>query len=284
MQDILLFLVLPVSTVFLLSSLEKICLEISMNHTIRILLAALFIVISNFIVYIVYDKMLDKTEKINQLQEIAYKENIDYRSYELIKEKYEDLKIMVHNFEKYCNNIEGMIGIQSNEAASFINVLKDKNKEFLLVEYTNNKALNILLSQKQRQCSKEKIDFQLYIQDIDLSFIKEIDIVSIFSNLLDNSIESSRNSENKKIFLSVQMMNNSFVVVRIDNSCDSEPIVYDGIMHTQKRNKEQHGLGIISVKKSLAKYNGNMDWDYDKDNRLFSVILLINCFKQNSDI
>lgn len=277
-KGILLFLILPVSTMFLLSCFEKIFFEISSEHVILMLSAMMGVVISNFVIYIIYDKMLDNSEKIHQLQELQYKDNIDYKSYELMKEKYEDLKIMVHNFEKYCNTIEGMIDQRQDETISFVNELKDKNREFLLVEYTNNKALNIILSQKQRQCSKEKIDFQLYIQDVNLSFIKEIDIVSIFSNLLDNAIESCRRSENKKIFLSIKRMNGFFVVVSIDNSCDDEPIVHDGALHTQKSNKEQHGIGLLSIKKSLENYNGSMKWNYDKDSKLFNTIVMLNCY------
>lgn len=283
LNGILYFLILPVSTMFLLSSSAKICPEISSQHIIVLLLAMTAIIIANFVVYIVYDKLLDKIEKISELQELRYKEKLDYTSYKMIKEKYEELRIMVHNFEKYCDNIEGMISTDQKEAVSLINELKNKNKEFLLVEYTNNKALNILLSQKQQQCSKKGINFQLYIQNIDLSFIKEIDIISIFSNLLDNAIESCVDSENKKIFLGIQMINDYFITIRVDNSCDTEPMVCDGILHTRKHRKEQHGIGLSSVKKSLANYSGNMEWSYNKDSKIFSTTAMISCFDWNRD-
>lgn len=76
------------------------------------------LVISNFIVYIVCDKIIDNNIKIQQLQTIKYKNDIDYKSYQLLKEKYDELKMVVHDFNKYCNNIEA--------------VLKDDRKETLL--------------------------------------------------------------------------------------------------------------------------------------------------------
>ncbi len=277
-HNMIYFLVLPISTVFLLSCLGQICSEFNTKHAILLSFATLAIILSNFVVYIVYDKMIDNFVKINQLQNISYKEQLDYSSYQLIKEKYDDLKVMVHDFDKYYKNIEGMLSNNQSEALSLLNQLKNKNKEFLLVEYTNNKALNILLSQKMKQCNTEKIDFQIYIQDVDLSFIDEMDIVAMFANLIDNAIESCLQSKNKKIFLSIYTMNNSYIVIRVDNSCDHEPIINNGLLRTRKQNQDQHGIGMVSIKKTLNNYSGRLKWSYNKDTGVFSTTAIINYY------
>lgn len=277
-HNMIYFLVLPISTIFLLGCLGRMCSELTTRHAMLLSLAALAIILSNFVVYIVYDKMIDNFVKINKLQKISYKEQLDYSGYKLIKEKYDDLKIMVHDFDKYYKNIEGMLSDNQSEALSLINQLKNKNKEFLLVEYTNNKALNILLSQKMKQCNTENIDFQIYIQDVDLSFIDEMDIVAMFANLIDNAIESCRQSQNKKIFLSIYTMNDAYIVVRVDNGCDHEPIINNGLLRTRKQNQEQHGIGMVSIKKTLNNYNGRLKWEYNKDTGIFSTTAIINYY------
>ena len=277
-HNMIYFLVLPISTVFLIGCLGRICAELNARHSIMLSLATLAIILSNFVVYIVYDKMIDNFVKINQLQKIGYKEQADYLSYQLIKEKYDDLRVMVHDFDKYYKNLEGMLGNNQSEALSLINQLKNRNKEFLLVEYTNNKALNILLSQKMKQCNTEKIDFQIYIQDVDLSFIEEIDIVAIFANLIDNAIESCRQSQNKKIFLSIYTMNDAYIVIRLDNSCEQEPVISNGLLRTGKQNQEQHGIGMTSIKKTLNNYNGRLKWSYNKDTGVFTTTAIINYY------
>ena len=277
-HNMIYFLVLPISTVFLISCLGQMCSELNTRHAILLSVATMAIILSNFVVYIVYDKMVDNFIKMNKLQQISYKEQLDYSGYQLIKEKYDDLKVMVHDFDKYYKNIEGMLGDNQSEALSLINKLKNKNKEFLLVEYTNNKALNILLSQKMKQCNTEKIDFQIYIQDVDLSFIDEMDIVAMFANLIDNAIESCRQSQNKKIFLSIYTMNNAYIVIRVDNDCDHEPIINNGLLRTRKQNQEQHGIGMVSIKKTLNNYNGRLKWEYNKDTGIFSTTAIINYY------
>lgn len=284
MHNMLYFLALPISTVMLLYCLGGICSLIKPEQTIPLLSVTLTLIISNFVVYMVYDKFVDNVLKIEELKRINYKEQLDYAAYELMKDKYTDLKIMIHNFEKYCINIEGMLGDNACEALDLINTIKAENKKLLLVEYTNNTALNVLLFQKMEQCNKEKINLQLYIQDIDLSFIDEFDIVAIFSNLLDNAIESCKQSNDKNIFLSIYTANNAYIVVNVDNSSDTVPIVHNGMPKTCKNNKEEHGIGMVSIQKSISKYGGNMRWKYDNSTKRFSTTIIINIMDYTAKI
>lgn len=269
-------LVLPASTFIFMYFYGRILSELIPHDAGVISIIATMLIISNFVVYAVCDKIIDNGIKIRQLQDISSKNELDHKSYQLIKEKYEDLRIIAHDFNKYCNNIEALLTVDQNEALTQLQHIKNKNKDLLLVEYTNNKALNLLLSQKIRECNKVEVDFQICIQEIDLSFIKEPDVVSIFANLIDNAIESCISSENKKIFLDLYTMNDSYIVIRVDNSADIEPVIHNGMLNTRKKNKEQHGIGMTSITKALNNYQGKLRWSYDKDTRVFTTMALIN--------
>lgn len=274
-HNIVYFMILPISTFILLNCLGKVCSELSTESAILVLTAMTALIISNFVIYIAYDKMIDNILKIDELQKINHKEKLDRISYNLIKEKYDELRIMVHDFNNYCSLIEGEISESSPEALSVINKIRNRNKEFLLVEYTENKALNILLSQKMEMCNKENIDFQIYVQNIDLSFMDEMDIIAVFANLIDNAYESCLQASERKIFLKIYAMNNTYAIIRIDNSAEREPEIKDGVLITKKEDKERHGLGISSVKKALKKYDGHLKWSYDEKKRLFRTTIML---------
>lgn len=275
-KEMLWSLILPISTLGYLFLLNNISLEMSIAYKIFFILVGIMLISSNFIIYIVCDRIIDKNIQIQDLQNIEHKKEIDYKSYELIKEKYEELKIMTHDFEKLCNNIEGMLTDDQIEILSIIYDIRSKCKEFMLVEYTNNKALNILLSQKMQECNRNKIDFQIYIKNIDLSFIKESDVVSIFANLIDNAIESCVTSKDKRMFLSINIMNESMAVIQMDNSSDCEPTVVGGRLQTHKLHKKIHGIGMSSIEKALKNYNGKLRWEYDNKAHVFRTILIVN--------
>lgn len=269
-------LILPISTIGYLILLNIISSELNMLYKILFVFVGIMLIASNFVIYIACDRIIDKNIQIQELKDIENKKEIDYKSYELIKEKYEELKIMTHDFEKLCNNIEGMLTDDQIEILSIIYDIRSKCKEFMLVEYTNNKALNILLSQKMQECNRNKIDFQIYIKNIDLSFIKESDVVSIFANLIDNAIESCVTSKDKRMFLSINIMNESLAVIQMDNSSDCEPTVVGGSLQTHKLHKKIHGIGMSSIEKALKNYNGKLRWEYDNKAYVFRTILIVN--------
>lgn len=275
-KEIFWSLILPVSTFLYLILVNKIFLEADTKYRILFAIISIMLILSNFIVYFAWDKIIDKNIQIQALQNIERKKEIDYKSYELIKEKYDELRIVIHDIEKYCNNIEAMLSVDQREALAQIRYLKNKNKEFLLVEYTNNKALNVLLSQKMQECNKNEINFQIYIKNIDLSFLKEPDIISIFANLIDNAIESCKASSDKKMLLSIDTMNEVFVIIRMDNSSECEPTVINGRLQTHKMRKNIHGIGMLSIERALKNYNGNLKWEYDAKTHTFRTIMLIN--------
>ena len=89
--------------------------------------------------------------------------------------------------------------------------------------------------------------------------INEDDMVIIFGNLLDNAIEAcQRESEKKYIDLKV-FYESGCIMINVINSYDSVINESDGEYITRKENKELHGLGIKSVKKTVNKYNGIME-------------------------
>ena len=237
------------------------------------LAAIIGIMITSVIVLYLHETMLKQQRLTEQLK---HKNEIDFTKYNMLKDKYADLRVMAHDFNKYCKSIEGMLGENSGAALEMIRSLEGKNRSLLLVEYTDNDALNVLLTQKSEECLQKDIDFQVYIQDVSLSFINEADTVAIFANLMDNAIEASGKSAVKKIFLSIYEMNNAFTVIRLDNSADSEPVTEGGALMTSKSDKDLHGIGTVSIKQALRKYGGDMEWSYDRDEKKFNTTILIN--------
>ena len=238
-----------------------------------ILAAIIGIMITSVIVLYLHETMLKQQRLTEQLK---HKNEIDFTKYNMLKDKYADLRVMAHDFNKYCKSIEGMLGENSGAALEMIRGLESKNRSFLLVEYTDNDALNVLLTQKSEECSQNGIDFQVYIQDVSLSFINEADTVAIFANLMDNAIEASGKSAAKKIFLSIYEMNSAFTVIRLDNSADSEPVTEGGALMTSKSDKTLHGIGMSSIKKALAGYDGKIRWSYNSETKTFNTTVLIN--------
>ena len=85
--------------------------------------------------------------------------------------------------------------------------------------------------------------------------MEDIDITTIFSNLLDNAISASASCmSNKEISITVSSHNN-FVVINVRNSCNF-----------YKKNgtfsSSDYGTGLFNVENSVKKYNGFLKLSY----------------------
>ena len=63
----------------------------------------------------------------------------------------------------------------------------------------------------------------------------------------------------------------------MENSSSCEPKIKNGKLVTTKENKAFHGFGIKSIQRIAKEYDGNIDYNFDKEKMVFkfSVVLKI---------
>ena len=71
------------------------------------------------------------------------------------------------------------------------------------------------------------------------------------------------------------MQNDTYIIINTENSADTEPLVIDGKLRTRKTNKNLHGIGMNSIRRTLKKYNGSLSWEYDRKNKIFCTNIII---------
>jgi sensor histidine kinase YesM len=86
--------------------------------------------------------------------------------------------------------IENLYQLQENEKArEYTEDMYKMFDRFSQRHYTGNRVLNVIINDKVQRAESLGISLNCSIEDIDLDFIKDIDITTIFANLLDNAIE-----------------------------------------------------------------------------------------------
>ena len=64
--------------------------------------------------------------------------------------------------------------------------------------------------------------------------------------------------------MNIHTENQNFIVIKIENTSDIEPIVINGRLKTHKDNAKLHGIRMNSISRALSAYNGSLDWKYNK--------------------
>ena len=89
--------------------------------------------------------------------------------------------------------------------------------------------------------------------------IEELDLVSLYGNILDNAIEGTEGCEEKYIELSFSLTGNYQSVI-CKNTVPSSVLKNNAGLATTKRDKKAHGYGIKSIRRVVDRYSGLIEF------------------------
>ena len=179
------------------------------------------------------------------------------KQYEFDKRAIEMVNIKCHDLQHQLIALRDMAGAEQEQA------LKEMEEAVLIynsVAKTGCKPLDTILSNKYLICEKYDIRFTYMIDGEKLAFMKASDVYSLFGNALDNAIRAEMNvadSERRIINVSVAAKG-KFLIIHMENYCETEVVFKNGIPVTTKEDTENHGFGMISIKRIVEQYGGVM--------------------------
>ena len=250
-------------------------LDTEINKQIFIILCLVSIAI-NILTFAVNEFIMSKDYRIRVLETENIKNRFALEEYMILNERYEENRILRHDMREHIKTIISLLSEDNDRALEYLRKMEEINEGTSDIKYTDNPILNILLTEMYNKCRRMGINLNIKSSNPRMDFIDDMDVVSIFSNLINNAIEACASAETKEIFLDLYTRNKTFTVMKIENTSASEPEAVGQALKTTKTDHHNHGIGIKSVKNSLKKYNGTISWNYDKDNKIFRTTVLFN--------
>ncbi|MBQ6589890.1 MAG: sensor histidine kinase [Butyrivibrio sp.] len=204
---------------------------------------------------------------IHSMLKAQYDKYRNYQStFEVINMKYHDLK----------HQIAGLRAEMSDdERKRWIDSLEQELESYSPELETGNSVLDTLIAGKMMNCRANNIKITCVADGDILDFMHVADICTIFGNALDNAIESVTlidDPEKRLIHLSLSQKKN-FILIQINNYCENTITMKNGYPVTTKADKGNHGFGLKSIRYTVEKYHGTLNFDL-KDN-WFELKMLI---------
>lgn len=167
---------------------------------------------------------------------------------------------MYHDFAGHLRVLKEMQQNQSDtkEAAAYVSELLTRTENVQPAIHTGNPVLDTLLSQKKDECTRKGIALSCMVDFRNTEFIRYGEIVTMFSNILDNAIEAveAMPEEQRQISLSAGLMG-GYVVVKCQNPFTGTlEKRQDGLLNTSKAEKERHGIGLGNLRRIVESYQG----------------------------
>ncbi|NDO51544.1 GHKL domain-containing protein [Lachnospiraceae bacterium MD335] len=280
-KSVLLLIFIPVTSVFIMLTLVSVSDSFLLSPLLKgmVTLSAFFLLISNLLVFGINQYNLKKNMEFTQIQLLLQKESNSTEYYEMLRLQNENQRILIHDIKKHLHSID-MLNQQkeSDKIDTYLHQLICSSDLKESVRLCEHEMLNSILCRYMQQCTDSHIAFHADIRSGTTDFIADNDLTSLFCNLLDNAVKATKDIPESFIEISTGKKEKTpFTVLTVINSCRTNPFTTRendnpaiSIPHSHK-----HGFGLKSIRKIVAKYNGNMQIYYNSDTLTFHAIITL---------
>lgn len=165
----------------------------------------------------------------------------------------------------------------TREAGQYIDTLLEQVAGYETNVHTGHSVVDSILSEKVQRGKRESIDFNICLDLNSLDQMEPMDLVTIFGNAVDNAIEACMDlpvGTDRIIYIKSSFYAN-FLAIKISNQFTGSMQEKEGRLMTRKENVAMHGIGLSSIRRSVEKYNGNMEINIDPENHWFRLMILL---------
>ena len=238
------------------------------------LLDIVLLFVLNFSYYATY-KNIEHRHRITNLEVQKTLEDAERMSIQIDEINREELEKLRHDIKNQFAYLDALLQQNKDEEArKYVqNYLNESNPVLHSFSCSNsviNSIINLELTKAKIQ--NIKIDVKVVVPP-HLPF-KDIDLVSLLTNMIDNAMENYYSENNAPITVRI-MKQNDFIRVLVSNPVDMKKINLRALTVTQKTGRG-HGYGTKIIKNIASAYNGFVDFNVEDNCFICDVMLNLN--------
>ena len=141
------------------------------------------------------------------------------------------------------------------------------------IQYCQNAAINALLGYYQEMAKEAHIQIKWHIELPDPLPFSELDMASLFGNLIENAIQGCQNvpQEKRYFYLTSEIPHPGQLYIVSTNSFNG--VVYQTGSKYESTKPKGHGIGLSSIEATVEKYGGHVTITHDQ--KEFDVDILL---------
>ena len=219
-----------------------------------------------------YEKQAEQSAQLRRREQYERHLKSQVKHLDEILLKQEELRRVRHDMNNQLVAIQGYFhesDIAGGEAyiASLLQNLQTPSSRIR----TGNSAVDAILSTKKALAESKGITVDMEVQISNRLPLEPVDVCVIFGNALDNAIEAcDRITQGEKKIRLVLVQREGKLLCRITNTALSG---ITNVYSTSKKDKENHGFGLVNLRESLEKYGCEPVMDYNDG--LFSMKFIV---------
>lgn len=269
------FYIFPLITLISVVAFWYISLNQYLEFVNQIILGivSISLLFSTLFIFFLFQANVQKESQLLLLQQEQDKIETDIVYYNILEQQNKNLRTYAHDTKNHLSAIKNLNN--NPEIERHISKMIESLATYSKVCHSGNRTLDVVIDKYVTECELDNISFEFDIKNNNLSQIEPYDLVAVFGNLLDNALEAAKVSKERNVSIETDFRNN-FSVIIVSNSCNHTPLLNDiRLPITTKKNKRLHGFGLKSVKKTIKKYDGDIAFKYNYEEKIFIVTLML---------
>lgn len=265
------FLFFPFMTIVCMSALaieEK-------NGGRAVLVVSFALVFFNFLVFYMIRDVVSKEKEIRETYLSKERIKNQMAMYQYMEGVYGEQRKRTHEFKNHLICLSGLLKSgEYLEAKAYLNKINNNYVEEMDFINTNNMIVNSVINQKFKVAKKKGIPLLLSINDLGNLKMEEEDIVTLVANLLDNAIEACEKiTKGDKVIKLRFLDEGGKIIISVRNPVAEQVHLGEKGLFTTKKDKNEHGIGMLNIENVVKKYNGESIWSCNDGYFTHSVII-----------
>ena len=251
----------------------------STDEVIRssLLIFTFLILVSDIVSFKLYAMYQEKKKIEVQRQEYAYQLEAYDRQADEKRGKEREFRKMKHDMKNNMIYLQELLNSDPEKAKEYLEeyigeAFSGKN-EFAK---SGNLAIDAILNYKYVNAAEKGIRMESEIKIPDALPYKSSDLCIVLGNLLDNAIEATEkleDEEEKQIFIKLIYQKKRLLIEIRNPYRGSLKKGRSGDYLSGKKDQENHGIGLKSVRKVVEKYDGTLD--IHTENQQFQITIIL---------
>lgn len=229
----------------------------------------------NILEFYLINDIIEREIKLHENMVFQLQVKNQTEMYRSVSENFDKQKRKTHEYKNQIICIESLlVNKKYLELEKYVKEIYGHLDKELDAINTNNVIVNAILNTKYQEADAKGIVFVFRVNDLSQVKIKDEDVVTILSNLLNNAIEACEECDDKKVIKLKFVNEDGMIIIAVKNTFN-HPICYENgeIKSSKISRTEEHGIGNKNIIKTIEKYNGSYVIEDNKSEFYFSIII-----------
>ncbi len=220
--------------------------------SIALVLIIIIVTLQTMVIIDQRNTMEESLELVNEQMESATEH------YNEMIQKDQEVKKFRHDIKNLLLVLRTLIVDDKNEKAlAYMDEMQESLSKTVKKYDTGNFMADAVLNSKDTKAAEYDTSLQ-FDGFVPVERVKDMDMVILLSNLLDNAIEAcTKLPGHKEIRIDSILKKNTWVLI-VQNPTMTDAIIENNSVQTTKENKNLHGFGLKNIERVATKYDGVM--------------------------